>query len=164
MHLQSVFVESRETFSNISVAASLSYPIPVHHYNVVMGAIVSQITNLTIVYSIVYSDGDQRKHQSSASLAFVRGSHQDRWIPRTNGQLRGKYFHLMTSSWVPLKSISEIDCCQTVCVIMGCTLTHWGRDIMVDIYQTTISNSFSWTYIYMIFDEDFIEVCSQVSN
>ena len=41
-----------------------------------MGAIASQITSLTIVYSIVYSDTDQRKHQSSASLAFVRGIHQ----------------------------------------------------------------------------------------
>ena len=38
-----------------------------------MGAIASQIISLTIVYSIVYSDTDQRKHQSSASLAFVRG-------------------------------------------------------------------------------------------
>ena len=26
----------------------------------------------------------------------------DRWIPRTNGQLRGKCFHSMTSSWDPL--------------------------------------------------------------
>ena len=42
-----------------------------------MSAIASQITSLTIVYSIVYSDADQRKHQSSASLAFVRGIH--RW-------------------------------------------------------------------------------------
>ena len=25
----------------------------------------------------------------------------DRWIPRTNGQLRGKCIHLMTSSWTP---------------------------------------------------------------
>ena len=33
------------------------------------------ITNLTIVYSTVYSVADQRKHQSSASLAFVRGIH-----------------------------------------------------------------------------------------
>ena len=41
-----------------------------------MGAIASQITNLTIVYSIVYSDADQRKHQSSASLAFVQGIHR----------------------------------------------------------------------------------------
>ena len=38
-----------------------------------MGAIAPQITILTMVYSIVYSDADQRKHQSSASLAFVRG-------------------------------------------------------------------------------------------
>ena len=47
----------------------------------------------------VYSDADQRKHQSSASPAFVWGIHRDRWIPRTKGQLRGKCFHLMTSSW-----------------------------------------------------------------
>ena len=47
------------------------------HYNdVIMGAIASQITGLTIVYSIVYSDADQRKHQSSASLAFVREIHR----------------------------------------------------------------------------------------
>ena len=38
-----------------------------------MGAIASQITSLTIVYSFVYSDADQRKNQSSASLAFVWG-------------------------------------------------------------------------------------------
>ena len=37
--------------------------------------------------------------KSSASLAFVWGIHPDRWIPRTKGQLRGKCFHLMTSSW-----------------------------------------------------------------
>ena len=41
-----------------------------------MGTIASQITSLTIVYSTVYSDADQRKHQSSASLAFVRGIHR----------------------------------------------------------------------------------------
>ena len=47
------------------------------HYNdVIMGTIASLITSLTIAYSIVYSDADQRKHQSSASLAFMRGSHR----------------------------------------------------------------------------------------
>ena len=35
-----------------------------------MGSIASQITSLTIVYPSVYSSADQRKHQSSASLAF----------------------------------------------------------------------------------------------
>ena len=42
-----------------------------------MGAMAFQITSLTIVYSTFYSGIDQRKHQSSASLAFVRGI--DRW-------------------------------------------------------------------------------------
>ena len=65
-----------------------------------MTTMASQITSLTVVYSTVYSDVDQRKHQSSASLAFVRGIHRDRWIPRTKGQLRGKCFHLMTSSYM----------------------------------------------------------------
>ena len=47
-----------------------------HYRDVIMGAIASQITNLTIVYSTIYSDVDQRKHQSSSSLAFVRGIHR----------------------------------------------------------------------------------------
>ena len=47
-----------------------------HCDDVIMGAMVSQITSLTIVYSIIYSGADQRKHQSSASLAFVRGIHR----------------------------------------------------------------------------------------
>ena len=67
-----------------------------HYIDVIMTTMASQITSLTVVYSTVYSDADQRKHQSSASLAFVWGIHRD--IPRTKGQLRGKYFHLMTSS------------------------------------------------------------------
>ena len=48
----------------------------VHYDDVRMGTIASQITSLSIVYSIVYSDADQRKHQSSAALAFVRGIHR----------------------------------------------------------------------------------------
>ena len=41
-----------------------------------MGSMASQITSLTTVYSAVYSGANQRKHQSSASLAFVRGIHR----------------------------------------------------------------------------------------
>ena len=45
-----------------------------YHYSVIiMGVMSSQITSLTIVYSTIYSDTDQRKHQSSTSLAFVWG-------------------------------------------------------------------------------------------
>ena len=34
----------------------------IHYDDVIMGEIASQITSLTIVYSMVYSDADQRKH------------------------------------------------------------------------------------------------------
>ena len=87
-----------------------------HYDDVKMGAIASQIISLTIVYSTVYSDPDQRKHQRSASLAFVRGIHRDRWIPRTKGQLRGKCFHLMTSS-----------CCTGSCYFDKFRYIHWWQ-------------------------------------
>ena len=51
-------------------------PLGIHNNDVIMGTIASQITSPMIVSSIVDSDGYQRKHQSSASLAFVRGIHQ----------------------------------------------------------------------------------------
>ena len=41
-----------------------------------MGAMTSQITGLMIVYSTFYEGADQRYHQSSASMAFVRGIHR----------------------------------------------------------------------------------------
>ena len=68
---------------------NITYIVVEHslHYNdVIMGAVASQFTSLTIAYSMVNWGADQRKHQSSASLAFVRWIHRDRWIPRTNGQ------------------------------------------------------------------------------
>ena len=48
-----------------------------HHKDVIMGAMASQNINLTIVNSTIYSGANQRIHQSSASLAFMRGIH--RW-------------------------------------------------------------------------------------
>ena len=69
-----------------------------HYSYVIMGAIASKLTSLTIVYSTVYSGANQRQHQSSASIALCGEFTVDRWIPRTNGQLRRKCFHLMTSS------------------------------------------------------------------
>ena len=52
-----------------------------HYRDVIMSAMASQITSLTIVCSTVYSVADQRKHRSSASLAFMRGIH--RWPVNT---------------------------------------------------------------------------------
>ena len=47
-----------------------------HYDDVIMTMLASQITSLMVVYSIVYSVVNQRKHQSSASLAFVREIHR----------------------------------------------------------------------------------------
>ena len=48
-----------------------------HCSDVIISTMASQIFSLTVVYSTVYSGADQRKHQSSVSLASVRGIH--RW-------------------------------------------------------------------------------------
>ena len=48
----------------------------IHHNDVIMSSMAFQITSLAIVYSAVYSGADQRKHQSSAWLAFVWGIHR----------------------------------------------------------------------------------------
>ena len=70
-----------------------------HYSEVIMGVVASQITGVSIVYSTVWSGADQRKYQSSASLAFVRGIH--RWPVNSlhKGPVTRKCFHLMTSSW-----------------------------------------------------------------
>ena len=46
--------------------------MPLHYIDVIMSAMGSKITGISIVCSTVHSGADQRKHQSSASLAFVR--------------------------------------------------------------------------------------------
>ena len=59
----------------MEMGASLTHK---HYSDVIMGMVASQITSLMILYSTIYSGADQRKHQSSVSLAFVRGIH--RWL------------------------------------------------------------------------------------
>ena len=65
----------------------------VHYSDVIMSVVAPQITSLTIVYSTVYSGADQRKHQSSASLAFVRGIY---WSP-VNSPYKGPIIWKMSS-------------------------------------------------------------------
>ena len=54
--------------------SGIEYNRKAMYYNdVIMGAVASQITSVSIVCSTVDPGADQRKHQSSASLAFVQG-------------------------------------------------------------------------------------------
>ena len=57
-----------------------------------MSMVASQITGVSIVYSTFGSGADQRKHQSSVSLAFVRDFTVDWWIPLIKGPVMGKMF------------------------------------------------------------------------
>ena len=50
--------------------------IQLYYSDIIMSTMASQTTSLTIFFSTVYSGADQRKHQGSASLAFVRGIHR----------------------------------------------------------------------------------------
>ena len=103
-----------------------------HYSDAIMSAMASQTSGVSIVYSTVWSGEDQINHQSSASLAFVRGIHRwpvnspHKW-PVTRKmflfddvimtlkvlQQSGKCFHLMTSwtrwllSWWPGDSTSH---------------------------------------------------------
>ena len=111
-----------------------------------MTTMASQITSLTVVYSTVYSDADQGKPQSFASLAFVWGIHRDRWIPRTYGQLRGKCFHLMTSSWMPgnlqehqQRQWNNVD--ETACAEFS---GHGDRSLMNIVPKQETLSDFLW--------------------
>ena len=65
---RSVFIYSSVIMVFISLVVS---ELGNHYKDVIASAMASQSTSPTIVYSTVYSGPDQRKHQNSASLAFV---------------------------------------------------------------------------------------------
>ena len=91
-----------------------------HNGDFIMGAISSQITSLTIVYSTVYSDADQRKHQSSASLAFVwgilRGS--------MNSPMNSPHKWPVTRKMFPFDDVIMISCIWQQNIIL-----HWSAVI-----------------------------------
>ena len=68
-----------------------------------MSTMASQITGLAIVYWMVYSGTDQRIHQSSASLAFVRGIRRWQLNSPHKGPVTRKLFPfddvIMTRPW-----------------------------------------------------------------
>ena len=64
----------RESLQHMLMTSHIGFTL--HYDDVTMNGMASQITSLTIVYSTVYPGVDQRKHQSLASLAFVRGIHR----------------------------------------------------------------------------------------
>ena len=85
--------------------------IIVNHYNdVTMSVMASQVTRFTIVYLTVYSMLKIKNINAPRRWPLCGEFTGDRWISRTKGQWRGKYFHFMTSScatWLQTGSRQE---------------------------------------------------------
>ena len=114
-----------------------------------MTTIASQITSLTIVYSTVYSGADQRKHQSSASLAFVRGIH--RWPVDSpyKEPVRRKMFQFDDVIMVPVAFLTalcsmHIDLVTTIKHLILSYLTKLSQD------QTDTADAFYWIGLILI--------------
>ena len=102
--------------------SSCQTEVSIKHYNdVIMSAMASQITSLTIVCSTVYSGANQRKHQSSASLAFVRGIHRSPVNSPHKGPVTRKMFPfdgvIMTPWWYSW--LVNVFALLTLCVCVG---------------------------------------------
>ena len=81
-----------------------------HYSDVMMSTMASDITSLTSVYSTDYSGADQRKHQSSASLAFVRGIHRWPVNSRHKWLVTRKMFPFDdVTMWLHVDSWSRVD-------------------------------------------------------
>ena len=117
-----------------------------HYDDVRMGAIVSQITSLTIVYSIVYSDADQRKHQSSASLAFVRVIHRGPVNFPHKWPVTRKMFPLddviMATAWLPKFLPSNGHNCFLACYSIWAD-SEW----FVSVAAKMVWSDRSWRYL-----------------
>ena len=103
---------------DVSVSILVQYPLPIipiysqilktlHYHDVIMSLMVSQITCVATVCSTVCSGEDERKHQSSVSLVFVRGIHW--WLVNSphQGPVTRRMFHLMTLSCKGLNTASN---------------------------------------------------------
>ena len=94
-----------------------------HYSDVMMSAMVSQNTGVSICLLSCLSDADKRKHQSSASLAFVRGIH--RWPVNSlhRRPVTRKMYPLMTSSYFYVSTDFRQLCCSDIYKTSSCF--HW---------------------------------------
>ena len=67
--------------------------------DVTMSAIASEITGVSIGYLTICSGTDQTKHQSSASLAFIRGIHRSPMTSPHKGPVKRKMFLSDDVTW-----------------------------------------------------------------
>ena len=80
----------------------------IHYSSVIVGAMTSQITNLTMFTQPFIQAQIKENIKAPHHWPLCRKFTDERWIPRTKGQLREKCFHVMTSSWGPIPTCVSI--------------------------------------------------------
>ena len=122
-------------------------PVRMHYGDVIMSAISSQITSLTFVYSTAYSGADKKKHQSSASLTFVRGNH--RWsvdFPHKGPETRKMFPFDNVIVWSTIKTIIVLyDITINIATIKSVT----SQRAHIDVRLAT-QKQFCWCYQLLI--------------
>ena len=120
------------------------------HYGDIMDTVASQITSLTIVYSTVWSDADQRKHQSSASLAFEWEIHRwpvnspHKWlVTRKMFPFDDVIMHLVRIDLQIHRKVTRIFEIKAFCLRSKCFMRNWkmSPEIRMIILANTISNA-----------------------
>ena len=126
----------------------------IFHYNeVIMSAMASQITSLTIVYSTIYSGADQRKHQSSTSLAFVWGIH--RWPVNSPHKRSVKQKMFPFDDVIMLFCVLHCCCCCICSNILWCTILLW--------YPSVLPTTKAWVSINLVYWPVTCSPCQQSS-
>ena len=109
---------TRSAISNIPIIDARDHfyhSYRVHYNDVIMSTMASQITDVSIVYLTVPSGADQRKHQSSASLAFVWGIH--RWS--VNSPHKGPVTRKMFPFYDVIMRMAEVHAgCMIQCILL----------------------------------------------
>ena len=110
-----------------------------------MSAMASQITSVSIVYSTVYSGVDQRKYQSSASLASVSRIHRWQVNYPHKGSVTQKMFpfddvimSMLNYTFIYFSTDSKAPPSQWEMSLQINPVSHWlGTDIGSALYLLT---------------------------
>ena len=127
----------------------------VHYGDVIMGVLASQITSLTIVYSTVHSGADQRKHQSSVSLAFVGRIH--RWL------VNSPHKWPVTRKMIPFDDvIMQFTGINTA--FKHSTILHSKKkDSLISLNETCSLKVFEFTFVFLNMESIFHkDVCVKI--
>ena len=120
-----------------------------HYSDAIMSRVVSQITAVSIVYSIICSSADQIKHQSSASPTFVRGIH--RWPEDSpyKGPVRRNFISDDVIMWFPPHLLIRAKFANPIQRNTDSTITSkwiWQHNTNVRYYSSILVLSFHFVH------------------